>query len=157
MIKNNVLDAKRLLDYLKINKPSHFFCVSTDKAANPVNVMGETQKKMMENVIMSYCKDLKITTAKDQCCFFKRIVIIWLFRKIASKTTNFLSIRCKTIFCVPEESGEICLITSILGNSGDIYFPKLNENQLVNFKTITEDFLNFKKFKYAKVKKRQKI
>ena len=59
MIKNNVLDAKRLLDYLKINKPSHFFCVSTDKAANPVNVMGGS-KKMMENVIMSYSKDLKI-------------------------------------------------------------------------------------------------
>ena len=63
MIKNNVLDAKRLLDYLKSNKPSHFFCVSTDKAANPVNVMGGS-KKMMENVIMSYSKDLKITTAR---------------------------------------------------------------------------------------------
>ena len=43
----------------------------------------------------------------------------------------------------PEESGEICLLTSILGNSGDIYFPKLNQNQLVNFKTITEDFFNY--------------
>ena len=61
MIKNNVLNAKRLLDYLKQNKPSHFFCVSTDKAANPVNVMGGS-KKMMENVIMTYSKDLKITT-----------------------------------------------------------------------------------------------
>ena len=47
MIKNNVLDAKKLLDYLKLNKPSHFFCVSTDKAANPVNVMGGS-KKLME-------------------------------------------------------------------------------------------------------------
>ena len=45
----------------------------------------------------------------------------------------------------PEESGEICLLTCILGNSGDIYFPKLTENQLVNFKSITEDF-----FKYLK-------
>lgn len=59
MIKNNVLDAKRLLDYLKQHKPAHFFCVSTDKAANPVNVMGGS-KKLMENVIMSYSKDLKI-------------------------------------------------------------------------------------------------
>ena len=63
MIKNNVLDAKKLLDYLKRNKPSHFFCVSTDKAANPVNVMGGS-KKMMENIIMSYSSDLKITTAR---------------------------------------------------------------------------------------------
>ena len=45
----------------------------------------------------------------------------------------------------PEESGEICLLTSILGNSGDIYFPKLDEKQLVNFKTITEDFFNYLK------------
>ena len=44
MIKNNVLDAKNILDYLKQNKPSHFFCVSTDKAANPVNVMGGSKK-----------------------------------------------------------------------------------------------------------------
>jgi len=49
----------KILDYLKLNKPSHFFCVSTDKAANPVNVMGGS-KKLMENVIMSYSKDLKL-------------------------------------------------------------------------------------------------
>ena len=52
MIKNNVLDAKKFLDYLILSKPSHFFCVSTDKAANPVSVMGGS-KKMMEKVIMS--------------------------------------------------------------------------------------------------------
>ena len=63
MIKNNVLDAKRLLDYLTENKPSHFFCVSTDKAANPVNVMGAS-KKLMENLIMSYSDHFKITTAR---------------------------------------------------------------------------------------------
>ncbi len=55
MIKNNVLDAKNFRLF-KENKPSHFFCVSTDKAANPVNVMGAS-KKLMENVIMSYSKD----------------------------------------------------------------------------------------------------
>ena len=46
-------------------------------------------------------------------------------------------------FVSPEESGEICLLTCILGNSGDIYFPKLNENQLVNFKSITENFFSY--------------
>ena len=58
----------------------------------------------------------------------------------------------------PEESGEICLLTSILGNSGDIYFPKLNENQLVNFKTITEDFFNYlkKDIKICKSEKKPK-
>ena len=51
----------------------------------------------------------------------------------------------KPFFVSPEESGDICLLTCILGNSGDIYFPKLNENQLVNFKTITEDFFSYLK------------
>ena len=51
----------------------------------------------------------------------------------------------KRFFVSPEESGEICLLTCILGNSGDIYFPKLGENQLVTFKSITEDFFNYLK------------
>ena len=63
MIKNNIFDAKRLLEYLTIKKPNHFFCVSTDKATNPVNVMGAS-KKIMENLILSYSKDIKITTAR---------------------------------------------------------------------------------------------
>ena len=58
----------------------------------------------------------------------------------------------------PEESGEICLLTCILGNSGDIYFPKLNENQLVNFKSITENFFKYlnKDIKICKSEKEAK-
>ena len=79
MICNNVLHAKQFLDYLKFNKPSHFFCVSTDKATNPVNVMGGS-KKLMENVIMSYSKDLKITTARfANVAFSKRIIALWIY------------------------------------------------------------------------------
>jgi FlaA1/EpsC-like NDP-sugar epimerase len=64
----------------------------------------------------------------------------------------------KRFFVSPEESGEICLLTCILGNSGDIYFPKLNENQLVNFKSITEDFFKYlnKDIKICKSEKEAK-
>ena len=143
MIKNNVLDAKRLLDYLKRNKPSHFFCVSTDKAANPVNVMGGS-KKLMENVIMSYSKDLKITTARfANVAFSNGSLLYGYIERLLQRQPISCPSDVKRFFVSPEESGEICLITSILGNSGDIYFPKLNENQLVNFKSITEDFFRF--------------
>ena len=143
MIKNNVLDAKRLLDYLKENKPSHFFCVSTDKAANPVNVMGGS-KKMMENVIMSYSKDLKITTARfANVAFSNGSLLYGYIERLLQRQPISCPSDVKRFFVSPEESGEICLLTCILGNSGDIYFPKLNENQLVNFKTITEDFFNY--------------
>tara|TARA_B100000900_G_C20596836_1_gene723780 strand:+ start:274 stop:1485 length:1212 start_codon:yes stop_codon:yes gene_type:complete len=145
MIKNNVLDAKHLLDYLKKNKPSHFFCVSTDKAANPVNVMGGS-KKMMENVIMSYSNDLKITTARfANVAFSNGSLLYGYLERLLQRQPISCPSDVKRFFVSPEESGDICLLTCILGNSGDIYFPKLSENQLVNFKTITEDF-----FKYLK-------
>ena len=145
MIKNNVLDAKKLLDYLKRNKPSHFFCVSTDKAANPVNVMGGS-KKMMENVIMSYSKDLKITTARfANVAFSNGSLLYGYIERLLQRQPISCPSDVKRFFVSPEESGEICLLTCILGNSGDIYFPKLDENQLVNFKTITDDFFNYLK------------
>lgn len=145
MIKNNVLDAKRLLDYLKRNKPSHFFCVSTDKAANPVNVMGAS-KKLMENVIMSYSNDIKITTARfANVAFSNGSLLYGYIERLLQRQPISCPSDVKRFFVSPEESGEICLLTCILGNSGDIYFPKLDEKQLVNFKTITEDFFTYLK------------
>jgi len=143
MIKNNVLDAKRFLDYLKFNKPSHFFCVSTDKAANPVNVMGAS-KKIMENIIMSYSKDLKITTARfANVAFSNGSLLYGYIERLLQRQPISCPSDIKRFFVSPKESGEICLLTCVLGNSGDIYFPKLNENQLVNFKSITEDFFKY--------------
>ncbi|MDA9241846.1 polysaccharide biosynthesis protein [Flavobacteriaceae bacterium] len=158
MIKNNVLDAKKFLDYLKLNKPSHFFCVSTDKAANPVNVMGGS-KKMMENVIMSYSKDLKITTARfANVAFSNGSLLYGYIERLLQRQPISCPSDVKRFFVSPEESGEICLLTSILGNSGDIYFPKLTEKQLVNFKSITEDFFKYlnKDIKICKSEKEAK-
>ena len=158
MIKNNVLNAKRLLDYLKQNKPSHFFCVSTDKAANPVNVMGGS-KKIMENVIMTYSKDLKITTARfANVAFSNGSLLYGYIERMLQRQPISCPSDVKRFFVSPEESGDICLLTSILGNSGDIYFPKLNENQLINFKTITEDFFKYldKDIKICKSEKEAK-
>ena len=143
MIRNNVLDAKQLLDYLKLNKPSHFFCVSTDKAANPVNVMGAS-KKLMENLIMTYSKEFKITTARfANVAFSNGSLLYGYIQRILQRQPITCPSDVKRFFVSPEESGEICLLTCILGNSGEIFFPKLNEDQLVNFKKITEDFFKY--------------
>ena len=143
MIKNNVFDAKRLLDYLKRNKPSHFFCVSTDKAANPVNVMGGS-KKMMENIVMSYSKDLKITTARfANVAFSNGSLLYGYIERLLQRQPISCPSDVKRFFVSPEESGEICLLTCILGESGDIYFPKLTKNQMVDFKSITKDFFKY--------------
>ena len=143
MIKNNVLDAKRFLDYLKLNQPSHFFCVSTDKAANPVNVMGAS-KKLMENLIMSYSNDIKITTARfANVAFSNGSLLYGHMERLLQRQPVTCPSDVRRFFVSPEESGEICLITSILGKSGDIFFPKLNKKQLVNFKKITQDFFKY--------------
>ena len=122
MIKNNVLDAKRLLDYLKKNKPSHFFCVSTDKGSKSSKCDG-CFKKMMENVIMSYSKDLKITTARfANVAFSNGSLLYGYIERLLQRQPISCPSDIKRFFVSPEESGEICLITSILGNSGDIIF-----------------------------------
>ncbi len=143
MIKNNVIDAKKFLDFLKSFKPKHFFCVSTDKAANPVNVMGGS-KKLMEQVIMSYSKNLKITTARFANVAFSNGSLLYGFlERLLQRQPISCPSDVKRFFVSPEESGEICLLTCILGKSGDIYFPKFDENQLVSFKKITIDFFKY--------------
>jgi len=143
MIENNVIKAKRFLDLLLEYKPEYFFCVSTDKAANPVNVMGAS-KKLMEEVIMSYSNDIQITTARFANVAFSNGSLLAGYIERLSKNQP---ISCpgdvKRFFVSPEESGQICMLACMLGSSGDIFFPKLQEEEMVYFKEITESF--FKK------------
>lgn len=141
MIENNILKAYELLDLLMRYPPEHFFCVSTDKAANPVNVMGAS-KKLMEEIIMSYHLDFNVTTARFANVAFSNGSLLdgYLYR-LMKKQPLSCPADVKRFFVSPEESGQICLLACVLGNSGDIFFPKLNEEDMLHFKTITEDFL----------------
>jgi len=103
-------------------------------------------KKLMENVIMSYSNDIKITTARfANVAFSNGSLLYGYIERLLQRQPISCPSDVKRFFVSPEESGEICLLTCILGSSGDIYFPKLTENQLVNFKSITEDFFNYLK------------
>jgi len=142
MIDNNVFKAKEFLDLLTLHKPEHFFCVSTDKAANPVNVMGAS-KKLMEEVIMAYSSDIKITTARfANVAFSNGSLLDGYIQRLFKKQPISCPSDVKRFFVSPEESGQICMLACILGASGDIYFPKLEEDQMVNFKDITIDFFS---------------
>ena len=143
MIENNVLKAKKLLDLLLQYPPQHFFCVSTDKAANPVNVMGAS-KKLMEEVILAYSSELKITTARFANVAFSNGS---LFAGFIDRLMKQQPLSCpsdvKRFFVSPQESGEICLSACVLGESGDIFFPKLDEKKdMVTFAGAVEPFLN---------------
>jgi len=141
MIENNVFKANDFLKFLNEHqKPEHFFCVSTDKAANPVNVMGAS-KKLMEDVIMSYSKDMQISTARfANVAFSNGSLLDGYIQRLMKKQPFSCPSDVKRFFVSPEESGQICMLACMLGKSSDIFFPKLKEDQMVNFKNITLDF-----------------
>ena len=141
LLENNVVKAERLLAKLALNPPKHFFCVSTDKAANPVNIMGAS-KKIMEEVIMSYSGQFVITTARFANVAFSNGSLLagYLERLMKGQPLSCPS-DIRRFFVSPQESGQICLLACILGSTGDIFFPKLEEEQMINFKDITISFL----------------
>lgn len=146
MIKNNVINANRLLESLVNKKPNHFFCVSTDKAANPVNIMGAS-KKLMEDLIMSYSDKLPIKTARfANVAFSNGSLLAGFIERLGKSQPLSCPSDVKRYFVSPEESGQICLLACILGDSGDIFFPKLQEANLVSFSSIIPPFL--KQFGY---------
>ena len=142
MLNNNVVKAKHFLDKLLISPPEHFFCVSTDKAANPVNVMGAS-KKLMEDLILSYSAKLPITTARFANVAFSNGSLPFGFLERLMKRQPLSSpLDIKRYFLSPKESGELCMLACLLGDSGDIFFPKLDYNQdMIKFSDIGQKLL----------------
>ena len=142
MIENNVLRARGLLDLLVQAPPQHFFCVSTDKAANPVNIMGAS-KKLMEELILAYADVLPIKTARFANVAFSNGSLPqgWLER-LAKRQPWSCPLGIRRFFVSPIESGELCLMASIMGESGDIVFPKLDEaRDMIPFDQVARDLL----------------
>lgn len=142
MIENNVLRARKLLDLLLEFPPEHFFCVSTDKAANPVNIMGAS-KKLMEELIMAYSDKLPIKTARfANVAFSNGSLPLGFLDRINKKQPWSCPLGIRRFFVSPQESGELCLMASIMGESGDIFFPKLDEEKdMIPFDEIALDLI----------------
>ena len=144
MCETNVFMAKKLLDILLENPPEAFFCVSTDKAANPVNVMGAT-KKLMEETIMAYSDRLPIKTARFANVAFSNgsLPIGWLNR-IAKRQPLSCPLGIRRFFVSPVESGELCLFASVMAKSGDIVYPKLDPGKdMIPFDAVVKDMLDY--------------
>lgn len=141
LIENNDIKAKRLMDLLTEFPPQHFFCVSTDKAANPVNIMGAS-KRIMEDLVMAYSTIFPVTTARFANVAFSNGSLPdgWMHR-IENKQPIAAPNDVKRYFVSPEESGQICMLACILGKSGEVFFPKLGEEQMLTFSAICDDFV----------------
>lgn len=141
LLKNNVIKAKKLLDLLKEIPPQHFFCVSTDKAANPVNVMGAS-KRIMEDLIMAYKPYFKVTTARfANVAFSNGSLPASFFDRIMKNQPLVAPKDVKRFFVSMEESGQICMLACILGQNGEVFFPKLSEEKMKTFSSICDDFI----------------
>jgi len=143
MLRNNILKAKKLLDLLIDYPPQHFFCVSTDKAANPVNIMGAS-KKLMEELIFSYSNKIPIKTARfANVAFSNGSLLQGFLERLSKKQPWSCPLGIRRFFVSPRESGELCLIACIMGESGDIFYPKLSHKDMIPFDQIALDLLNF--------------
>lgn len=142
LIENNDIKAKKLMDMMIEYKPEHFFCVSTDKAANPVNIMGAS-KRILEDLIMAYSSEYNVTTARFANVAFSNGSLPdgWLHR-LQKQQPLAAPNDVKRYFVSPEESGQICLLACILGMSGEVFFPKLGEEQMLKFSDICDDFIS---------------
>ena len=141
LIENNDIKAKRLMDLLTVYPPKHFFCVSTDKAANPVNIMGAS-KLIMEDLVMAYNPHFKVTTARFANVAFSNGSLPdgWLHR-LQKKQPFAAPNDVRRYFVSPEESGQICMLACILGKPGEVFFPKLGEDQMLTFSSICDRFV----------------
>lgn len=143
MIENNVLHTNKLLHKLLNKPPKRFFCVSTDKAANPVNVMGAT-KKLMEEVILAYKEKLHVTTARFANVAFSNGSLLdsYLYR-IAKRQPLPAPEDIYRYFVSPKEAGQLCLLACLMGETGDVIFPKLDpEKDTMSFAKIATAFLD---------------
>lgn len=141
LLRNNVINAKTLLDLLTEFPPETYFCVSTDKAANPVNIMGAS-KRIMEDLIFSYSDCFPVKTARFANVAFSNGSLLDGFLKRILKRQPFSAPSdVKRYFVSPQESGQICLAASILGSNREIFYPKLIEAQMMTFDVIAEKLL----------------
>ena len=142
LIKNNVFGAIKLLILCEVNPPKYFFSVSTDKAANPVNIMGAS-KSLMEKLILSKKNDFRVSTARfANVAFSNGSLLDGFIYRLNKKQPLSCPSDIKRFFVTPEQSGQICLLATFLGETGNIFFPKLDfDEDQIYFKEIALDFL----------------
>lgn len=141
LLQNNVLHAKILLDLLEEFPPEEYFCVSTDKAANPVNIMGAS-KRIMEDVIFSYSDKFPVKTARfANVAFSNGSLPAGFLSRISKLQPISAPSDVKRYFVSPEESGQICMLACMLGRNREIFFPKLIGKQMMTFDTIARELL----------------
>ena len=142
MLMVNIFNTVKTLKIAKKMDTKKYFCVSTDKAANPVNMMGAS-KRIMEMFLMRESLDQEISMARFANVAFSDGSLLHGFNQRFTKRQPFSAPNdVRRYFVTPQESGELCLLSGLLGNNRDIFFPKLSEKlHLITFSEIAISYL----------------
>lgn len=142
MINVNVFNTDKTIQQAIAKGSKKYFCVSTDKAANPVNMMGAS-KRIMEMFLMRRSTEIEISTARFANVAFSDGSLLHGFNKRIEKMQPIVAPNdIKRYFVTPQESGELCLMSCVFGDNRDIFFPKLSENlHLITFAEIAVKYL----------------
>jgi len=142
MIDVNVFNTEKTMKQAAEKGSKKYFCVSTDKAANPVNMMGAS-KRIMEMFLMRRSADITISTARFANVAFSDGSLLYGFNQRILKRQPIVAPKdIKRYFVTPQESGELCLMSCIFGENRDIFFPKLSESlHLLTFADIAVKYL----------------
>lgn len=145
MIETNVFNTNKTVDQAAKMGAKKYFCVSTDKAANPVNMMGAS-KRIMEMFLMRSSEKLPISTARFANVAFSDGSLLHGFnQRLLKKQPIVAPNDIKRYFVTPQESGELCLMSCIFGENRDIFFPKLSESlHLISFADIAVKYLEYR-------------
>ena len=148
MIQVNIFNTDKTLKQCITSGVKKYFCVSTDKAANPVNMMGAS-KRIMEMFVNRRSKDINVSMARFANVAFSDGSLLHGFNQRLAKNQPIVAPNdIKRYFVIPKESGELCLMSCIFGDNRDIYFPKLSENlHLITFADIAVKYLEEKGLK----------
>ncbi len=143
MIDVNIFNTEKTINQSIAKGVKKYFCVSTDKAANPVNMMGAS-KRIMEMFLMRKSKEITISTARFANVAFSDGSLLHGFNQRIQKRQPIVAPNdIKRYFVIPKESGELCLMSTIFGENRDIFFPKLSEDlHLITFADIAVKYLN---------------
>lgn len=139
----NIFNTDKTIEQSVKNGAKKYFCVSTDKAANPVNMMGAS-KRIMEMFLMRRSLQIPISTARFANVAFSDGSLLHGFNQRIQKRQPIVAPNdIKRYFVTPQESGELCLMSCIFGENRDIFFPKLSESlHLITFADIAVKYLH---------------
>lgn len=142
LIEVNILNTIKTVQMAKLQGAKKYFCVSTDKAANPVNMMGAS-KRIMEMFLMRESESMEISTARFANVAFSDGSLLHGFnQRFAKRQPISAPNDVRRYFVTPQESGELCLMSCLFGENRDIFFPKLSEQlHLTTFSDIAERYI----------------